>query len=425
MFAIILGVFLLLSSPGQQYPFLPGSKHSNQELAPLSFNQNGRFRISIFEDLHFGENAWDTWGPAQDVKSVGVINQVLDSEPDIDFVVLNGDLITGENTFVENSTLYLDQMVAPIVERNLTWSSTYGNHDSSFNLSRNHIFDHEVSQWPLHSRTRSMVSHPNAGVSNYYLPVYPRPDCTATTCLPALILWFFDSRGGHFFQQSTATGPNRTNVSTWITQADWVDENVVTWFQETNSEIQSQSDGKVIPSLAFVHIPINASHTLQEKGINAHKQPGVNEDNPIGGQGLGWCADGRNDGTCAYGEQDVPFMKALASTQGLVAVFSGHDHGDTWCARWDGTIPSETTGRKGNKRGLDLCFGQHTGHGGYGNFIRGGRQVLVTLDGIGSGGKDAELDTWIRLENGNVVGAVTLNNTYGHDVYPVTPDERT
>ena len=43
--------------------------------------------------------------------------------------VLNGDLITGENTYLENSTEYIDQIVAPLVERGMKWASTYGNHD--------------------------------------------------------------------------------------------------------------------------------------------------------------------------------------------------------------------------------------------------------------------------------------------------------
>lgn len=35
-------------------------------------------------------------------------------------VVLNGDLITGEDTFLENSTHYIDQIVQPMLKRLLT-----------------------------------------------------------------------------------------------------------------------------------------------------------------------------------------------------------------------------------------------------------------------------------------------------------------
>ena len=70
--------------------------------------------------------------------------------------------------------------------------------------------------------------------------------------------------------------------------------------------------------------------------------------------------------------------------------------------------------------GINLCFGQHTGYGGYGNWTRGARQVLVSQQKL----ENLEVDTWIRLETGDVVGSVALNATYGHDWYPATPDTR-
>ena len=39
--------------------------------------------------------------------------------------------------------------------------------------------------------------------------------------------------------------------------------------------------------------------------------------------------------------------------------------------------------------------------------------------------EEKELDTWIRLETGEVVGAVTLNATYNEDWYPATPNDKT
>ena len=38
------------------------------------------FKIAVFADLHFGENAWSDWGPDHDVNSVKVMNTVLDNE---------------------------------------------------------------------------------------------------------------------------------------------------------------------------------------------------------------------------------------------------------------------------------------------------------------------------------------------------------
>lgn len=334
------------------------------------------------------------------------MDKILDAESQ-DLVVLNGDLITGENAYKHNATVYVDQIVGPLVKRGLTWASTYGNHDSSYNLSREGILARE-QQWP-NSRTRQMVRGAQAGVSNYYLPVYGSTCSSygAVACAPELILWFFDSRGGNYYQQLNASGQE-------IGQPDWVDQSVVDWFQDTNAQLKGQYK-KNIPSLAFVHIPTNASQAVQSAGIDPKEQPGVNDDTDLAQQAQGWCPDGAD--SCQYGGQDVPFMKAVVSTPGLMAVFSGHDHGDTWCYKWNNRLPGMTVA--GN--GLNLCFGQHSGYGGYGNWTRGSRQVLVTEKML----QKLTVDTWIRLETGNVVGAVSLNSTYGHDKYPMTPDTRT
>jgi hypothetical protein len=320
--------------------------------------------------------------------------------------VINGDLITGENTFLENSTHYVDEIVGPLLQRNLTWASTYGNHDYDYNITGATILARE-KLWP-NSRTGQMVTGPNSGTSNYYLPVYD-PSCSTSDCAPVLLLWFFDSRGGWYYQTKDESGNK-------VGQPNWVDISVVNWFTATSSAL-ANLHGSVIPSLAFVHIPTNASLALQESGVNANRQPGINDDVPLAQQAQGWCPDGSNNSTCSYGGQDIPFMQALVSTPGLMAVFSGHDHGDTWCYKWNTQLPGMTVVGDG----LNICFSQHSGHGGYGSWERGARQILVTKQGLQS----LEVDTWIRLESGNVVGAVSLNATYGQDSYPATPDTMT
>ena len=67
--------------------------------------------------------------------------------------------------------------------------------------------------------------------------------------------------------------------------------------------------------------------------------------------------------------------------------------------------------------GVDLCFGRHTGYGGYGNWMRGGRQILLNLATLGK-----STETWVRLEDSSESGRVTLNSTYGTDSYPEVAD---
>lgn len=370
----------------------------------LRFTKNGTFQLAVFEDLHYGEAEDLDWGPQQDVNSTRVMNTVLDNEyPQL--VVLNGDLITGENTYKENSTSYVNEIVQPLLDRKLLWASTYGNHDSDYNLSRHHILAREKT-W-TNSLTRQDVNTSTSGVSNYYLPVY---SSNATNRIPELLLWFFDSRGGNYYQQLDASGNE-------VPQPSWVDRTAVDWFVHTRTELCTKY-GRDVPSLAFVHIPVNAMLAFQQgPGVQSHYEPGINDDNPLAQEGVAE-AQGDVTGTVSvYTGQDIPFMQALLDTPGLMAMFSGHDHGDDWCFKWNTTLP----GMNLTGNGLDLCFGRHTGYGGYGSWTRGSRQILVTEELL----KHRTVETWVRLETGETSGRVMLNGTYGRDYYPAVADTTT
>ncbi|KJK84957.1 hypothetical protein H633G_11215 [Metarhizium anisopliae BRIP 53284] len=84
-------------------------------------------------------------------------------------------------------------------------------------------------------------------------------------------------------------------------------------------------------------------------------------------------------------------MRAVAATPGLIGLFSGHDHGATWCYKWDRLVPGMT--------------------------------LRLSADALRR--RRWEADTWIRTEKGGVVGRVSLNATYGKDWYPATPNEKT
>ncbi|UNI15536.1 hypothetical protein JDV02_002062 [Purpureocillium takamizusanense] len=400
----VLAVYLIGSS---RQAAVSSRQANNANLPPLKFNADGKFQITIFSDMHFGMYSWLPRGQKEDKKTTKVMNDILDYErPDL--VVMNGDLINGDGTFAHNSTHYIDQIVKPMVDRKLTWASTYGNHDHQLNLPAKGVFERE-HLWPG-SRTRRMVPGLAAGVSNYYLPVYPAtcdPEKDGDKCAPELLLWFFDSRGGYYHSSVEKT---RTP------QPNWVDASVVEWFRKTNAELKCRYR-KIIPSLAFSHIPINATDAVQ-KHWDPRRHPGINDEVGVAMQGQGWCPEGKHDWPrCKYGGQDVPFMQALSKTKGMMGLFYGHDHGNTWCYKWNGDIAGMPV--PGN--GMNLCFGQHTGYGGYGDWIRGARELVISQDKL----KDRVFESHMRLESGEVVGSITLNATYNHDIYPATPNQKT
>ncbi|RMZ79885.1 hypothetical protein DV738_g2944, partial [Chaetothyriales sp. CBS 135597] len=259
-------------------------------------------RIAIFEDLHFGEDEDSLWAPAQDRESLDVMTTILSTESP-DLVVLNGDLITGDNTFAENSTAYLDMLVRPLVKNNIQFASVYGNHDNQVNISAAALYRREKELYHRHSLTRSDVAgtEVDVGVSNYFLPIF-FPGRTPASRQPDLLLWFFDSKGGRRFS------PGRPSDSKQI--VGQVDPKVVSWFQATSSNLKHYYHAE-IPSLAFVHIPVSIMGQFQKNyaPLDPTRFPGLNQDYPM---------DCQND--------DEPFWKALVSDPSIKAVFSAHDH---------------------------------------------------------------------------------------------------
>ena len=144
-----------------------------------------------------------------------VLSTLLDAEAP-DLAVLNGDLITGENTHLHNSTHYVDAIVAPLVARSVPWASTYGNHDLQFNLSTRALLARERFTGGALSFTRAMVPGDESvvGTSNYYLPVY-----AADSDEILLLLWFFDSKGGRAFQR-------QNELNSTVVVPSWVDDSV-------------------------------------------------------------------------------------------------------------------------------------------------------------------------------------------------------
>ncbi|KAJ5579700.1 uncharacterized protein N7459_005685 [Penicillium hispanicum] len=278
---------------------------SRSDNRTLRFTEDGTFQISVFEDLHFAEG----WADAtKDDKTKGVVRNILAREH-AQLVVLNGDLISGEATRSSNSSDYLDEVVSPLVSSGQLWASTYGNHDSEVNLDPVKDIYEQERQYS-NSLTQRSVSASKAGITNYYLPVYSHGSSQEDS--PALVLWFFDSKGGHYAK-------NRLDDGRSGTRGDWVDESVIQWFTEAKENITA-TYGHAIPSLAFYHIPAHAMLRYQQQGVDSRRTPGINGEEVIS----------QGSGDTKYSGQDSPFMQALLNTTGLIATFSGHDHDNDW-----------------------------------------------------------------------------------------------
>ncbi|KAJ7643115.1 Metallo-dependent phosphatase-like protein [Mycena polygramma] len=369
MFARIATYLLVLSALEEalavalQHPLDPYADKKR-----LTFRPEGTFKITIFSDLHFGETPGDRVGCGQDGNSTRLMRAILkDEEPD--YVVFNGDLITGDYTFKENSTFLVDQILAPLIETAIPFSSTHGNHDNQVNITHLGEILREQKIAPHLSYTR--VSPPGVGgvggPGNYWVPIYATP----TDPAPTVVLWFFDSRRG--------VSPAGTPLP------DWVDASVALWIKQQTELMDAVWGPAPRGALAFVHIAPHAIQAVQPPPDSDTKL-GLNDD-PLGGGSvqdsldLPTSAHHHSDGD--VDTRDAPFWTALGDIQNLHAVISGHAHGNEWCARTDG---------------VRFCFNKHSGYGGYDKprWGHGVRNVVFT-----PGATDGtEVETWIRLEDG-------------------------
>ncbi|KAF2713670.1 Metallo-dependent phosphatase [Pleomassaria siparia CBS 279.74] len=358
----------------------------------LRFGVDGTFNITIFEDLHFGEpEGVSQYGPSGDNKTTKIISSILDNAPP-SFAVLNGDLLSCEYITPDRVNATIDQLLEPFKTRNVPWGSTYGPHDMTSTCSTRAMAAYEQKTGGQLAWTQDMVQgeYEETGTSNYYVPIYGSTRGGNPNLV--MLLWFFDSRGGKAFGKTSADGID-------VQLEDWVGQKVVDWFN-LEKMAMAQQFKRVIPSVAFVHTPVYAMKNSTQR-IDPNTSPGINEEAVVY-QGMA-CESGSK--TCHGNERAASsFMQALGSTQGLMAVFSGHSHGNDWCMSW--TVDDNV----GGENDIPLCFGRWTGYGGYGTWARGARQIVLREN-------TKEIDTWITLEDGNISGHVMLNATFGTDEY--------
>lgn len=147
------------------------------------------------------------------------MTSVIDSEQP-NLVVLNGDLTSCEFVAPENLTSLIDQITAPLTDRNMPYAATFGNHDMSKTCSTRimseHMRDNEKGKDGKRlSFTTSFVPGPyeKVGTSNYYIPVYASSGGGNPRL--SLMLYFFDSRGGRDYQKTDSNG-NDVSVPGWV-----------------------------------------------------------------------------------------------------------------------------------------------------------------------------------------------------------------
>lgn len=313
-----------------------------------------KFIILQMADIHLGE-APGEWGPTQDVKTWRAMNTILSlTRPDL--IIFSGDQITA-NDIKDNATTYYKMLGDFIESYHIPWGIIFGNHDDANFLNtsmttskRSDLLKFLQQQDYKYSVTRQDSSPTNVfGVSNYVLNVtLPLRDSVVTMAAQIILL---DSGGG--------TLPNQLQRS----QLDWI------------SSIRVRD----IPAVVFQHIP-TSHHSFQDK----------------------MCVGSNGDGGIDPVSYDPGILDFLLSDGAVHLLAVGHNHGNSYCC--PATNGNETLP-------LTLCFGRHSGYGGYGDFARGSRMYELNIK-VSASPEDAEkpkftLRSWVQMESGNVTELYT------------------
>lgn len=195
--------------------------------------KNDKFKIVQFTDLHLGEYT------NTDTKSIQQMEKILEIEKP-DLVVLSGDVLTGYwgSPSKEEFERRWKMAVEPMKSRKVPWAFCNGNHDAEGPLNRREIVDLDRKLGGLSKNGPKDVS----GSSNYFLPIYKRNKIKS-------LIYFFDSMND-----------NCEGTVGW----GCVGRDAVKWYKKTSDKFQRDFDD-IIPSLAFIHIPLPEMMKLWNK----------------------------------------------------------------------------------------------------------------------------------------------------------------
>ncbi|WP_029905247.1 metallophosphoesterase family protein [Prevotella sp. 10(H)] len=265
---LLVSLFLLFSTfIYSQYPV-------------LKFNDNSKFKIVQFTDVHYQKE-----NPASAV-ALELIEEVLRVEKP-DLVVFTGDII-----FSKPAKEGLDDVFNIVEQNEVPWAYVFGNHDDEYDMSRQEIMD--FVQQKTYTLARPGDKYLK-GVGNYVLEVK-----SANGEENKSVLYFFDSG---------AYAPIK-GVGTY----DWLGTDQVEWYARQSAAYTKDNNGHPLPALAFFHIPLAEYSVMKSE----------NYDKLIGS---------RDEKEC-HGRLNTGMFAAMRQAGDVMGTFVGHDHNNDYIGNY-------------------------------------------------------------------------------------------
>lgn len=304
-----------------------GSAHAKSP--KLKFNKDGKFKIVQLTDVH-----WIYGNPNSDIAGERIA-EVLDAEKP-DLVVLTGDIV-----FAKPAKEGMEAALAPIIERDIPFAVTFGNHDDEHDLSREQLLELVQGMKGNVSSTTEGIT----GVTNYTLEVgASRGNSTAA------VLYIFDS--------------NSYSRNEKVKGYGWIAHDQIGWYMEQSEAFTAANGGNPMPALAFFHIPLpEFNEAVRDESAFM-----------IGSRKEAACSPKINSGLAT----------AMLEKGDVMGVFVGHDHINDYAVNW---------------RGILMAYGRYSGGNTvYNNITDGnGARIIELTEGA------REFKTWIRIKEGRTM----------------------
>lgn len=310
------------------------------------------FKILQIADLHWGENPNTDKGRKKDKKTASAIKTYLEKEKP-DFVVLSGDQISSD-FMVDNArdkhreVIQAMQNVVPDVK----WCILMGNHeDHPYEMIKNGKIVEEIG---AKTSRREILEFDSNLDGSYTLPgelsKYTVP-IFLQDGTPAADIYVFDTGGGALEKE--------------------LSEEQVDWFQD----VATFSDNDIArPAVAFQHIPTRKGFEFKDGcvGVDSHEVKKI---------------------------KNKPGILDAMVDQGHTHFLGvGHNHGNDYCCSSD--------------EKLHLCFGRHSGYGGYDVVKRGARVYELELLVDDDLNREFSWRSWVRLDNEDKEDVYQPKKTY-------------
>jgi hypothetical protein len=303
----------------------------------LQFNPDGKFKIVQFNDTQDDERI--------DRRTIELMEKVLDSEKP-DFVVINGDCITGGCDTELEMKQALNNVASPMEKRKIKWAVTFGNHDED-SSGKTGMYEEDMLKFYMDYPCN--MNEPGekglSGTGNMNLLIKRSRGNKA-----AFNLWLLDSGR---YAPSQIAGQDFSGYPHW----DWLRFNQINWYYEESKRIEKRYGYKV-PSLVFIHIPLWEHRFMWYGSVDSRTS--ASHELAVKRHGI---VGERNEAECP-GPINSGLFTAMLDRGDVKGVFCGHDHINTY---------------SGNYYGIMLGYAGNTGFGTYGlpgadrNRLRGAR----------------------------------------------------